>query len=209
MLDDLYFRLRIPILKHMKLIVGLGNPEAAYDLTRHNVGFLLLDHVAGQLGATWREKPKLKGVIAEADIGGEKTLLLKPTTYYNLSGQAAWAVVDFYKLQPANDVLVLHDELALPFGILRTRLSGSDAGNNGVKSLIAHLGPDFARVRVGIANEFAARQDAADFVLGRFTAGEQDSMGEIARHALEFIEDFVHHEKEFSPTSVSIQKDQP
>lgn len=193
----------------MKLIVGLGNPEPKYNLTRHNVGFLLLDQVAEQLGATWQEKSKFKGQIAETTIGDEKALLLKPTTYYNLAGEAAKAVTDFYKLAPEQDILVLHDELALPFGTLRTRLSGSDAGNNGIKSLIAHLGPDFARVRVGIANEFATRQDAADFVLGRFTQAEQDTMGDVARHALSFIEDFVHHEKEFSPTSIKIQKDQP
>jgi PTH1 family peptidyl-tRNA hydrolase len=193
----------------MKLIVGLGNPESKYDLTRHNVGFLLLDHVAEQLGASWQEKSKFKGIIAETTIGGEKAVLLKPTTYYNLSGEAAKALVDFYKLSPDQDVLVLHDELALPFGTLRTRLSGSDAGNNGIKSLIAHLGPDFARIRVGIANDYAARQDAADFVLGRFTKAEQEDMGDVARHALTFIENFVHQEKEFAPTSIKIQKDQP
>jgi PTH1 family peptidyl-tRNA hydrolase len=193
----------------MKLIVGLGNPESKYNLTRHNVGFLLLDNVAEQLGASWQEKNKFKGVIAETTIGGEKAILLKPTTYYNLTGEAAKAVVDFYKLDSTQDVLVLHDELALPFGTLRTRLSGSDAGNNGIKSLIAHLGPNFARIRVGVANEFAARQDAADFVLGRFTQSEQENMSDVARHALSFIEDFVHHQKEFSPTSVKIQKDQP
>jgi PTH1 family peptidyl-tRNA hydrolase len=192
----------------MKLVIGLGNPEPKYDLTRHNVGFLLLDHVADQLGASWQEKSKFKGLIAEATIGDEKVFLLKPTTYYNLSGEAARTVVDFYKLDAA-DVLALHDELALPFGTLRTRLSGSDAGNNGIKSLIAHLGDGFARVRVGIANEYSAKQDAADFVLGKFSQSEQNGLAEVARHVLTFIEDFVHHEKEFAPTSVRIQKDQP
>ncbi len=193
----------------MKLVAGLGNPESKYNLTRHNVGFLLLDHVAEQLGATWQDKAKFKGAIAETAVDGKKVLLLKPTTYYNLTGEAVKAISDFYKLNPAQDILILHDELALPFGTLRTRLSGSDAGNNGIKSLIAHLGPDFARIRVGIANELAVRQDAADFVLSRFTHEEQAAMGDVARHVLSFIEDFVHHEKEFSPTSVKIQKDQP
>ena len=192
----------------MKLIIGLGNPEPAYDLTRHNVGFLLLDHVADQQSAPWREKPRLKGVVAETVIGNEKAILLKPTTYYNISGEAARAVMDFYKLQP-EDVLVLHDELALPFGTLRTRLKGSDAGNNGIKSLIAHIGGNFARIRVGIWNERAAQQDAADFVLGRFSTNEQDGLNDIARQVLSFIEDFVHHEKEFAPTSVDTKKDRP
>lgn len=191
----------------MKLIIGLGNPEPKYNLTRHNVGFILIDHVADQLGATWQDKPKFKGVVAETVIGGEKAILLKPTTYYNLSGEAARAVLDFYKLSAAQDVLVLHDELALPFGTLRTRLSGSDAGNNGIKSIIAHLGFSFARIRVGIANDHSDRQDAVDFVLGRFSETEQEHLGVLADHALHFIEDFVHQEKEFSPTSVTTQKE--
>jgi PTH1 family peptidyl-tRNA hydrolase len=189
----------------MKLIVGLGNPEPRYDHTRHNIGFSLLDHVAEQLGASWQPKPKFKGIVAETSIGGEKAILLKPTTYYNLSGEAARTVVDFYKLSVGHDVLVLHDELALPFGTLRTRLSGSGAGNNGVKSLIAHLGPNFARIRVGIANDHTEQQDATDFVLGRLSSTEQSAMDEIARHTLDFIEHFVHQEKEFSPTSVTLE----
>lgn len=193
----------------MKLIVGLGNPEPVYDLTRHNVGFLLLDHVADQLGASWQPKSKFKGIVAETVIGGEKAILLKPTTYYNLVGEAARSILDFYKLSAATDVLILHDELALPFGTLRTRQGGSDAGNNGIKSLIAHLGPQFARIRVGIANDLTPAQDASNFVLGRFTSDEQQAMSEVARHVLQFIEDFVHHEKEFAPTSIRIQKDQP
>lgn len=188
----------------MKLIIGLGNPEPRYDNTRHNVGFLLLDRVAAQHGTTWQEKSKFKAVIAEITIASEKALLLKPTTYYNLSGEAVRAVSDFYKLQAATDILVLHDELALPFGTLRTRLSGSDAGNNGIKSVIQHVGADFARIRVGIANELAERADAADFVLGRFTADELAAMDALAEHTYEFIEDFVHHEKTFDPTSRNV-----
>ena len=201
----LRFGSQLSILNSMKLLVGLGNPESKYDLTRHNVGFLMLDLIAEQLGANWQPKPKFKGVIAEATIGGEKALLLKPTTYYNLTGEATRAVMDFYKLSAAEDVLVLHDELALPFGTLRTRLAGSDAGNNGIKSLIAHIGPQFARIRVGIASEHATRQDAADFVLGTFTASEQQALGSIAEQALNFVEHFVHHEKEFAPTSIRIE----
>jgi PTH1 family peptidyl-tRNA hydrolase len=192
----------------MKLIVGLGNPEPKYDLTRHNVGFLLLDHIAKQHSASWQPKSKFKGLVAEIEIGEERAILLKPTTYYNLTGEAARIIVDFYKLSAADDVLVLHDELALPFGTLRTRMGGSDAGNNGIKSLIAHLGQDFLRIRIGIHNEIADRQDAADFVLSKFTATEQSTLDDIAKHAFGFIEDFVHHDKEFSPTSVRIQKDQ-
>jgi PTH1 family peptidyl-tRNA hydrolase len=194
----------------MKLVIGLGNPEPKYDLTRHNIGFLLLDRFSSQLDASWQEKSKFKALTAEVHIGGEKALLVKPTTYYNLTGEAVRALVDFYKLTPATDIVVLHDELALPFGTLRTRLDGSDAGNNGIKSLIGHLGSEFARIRVGIApHDTAHKQDAVDFVLGKFTMAEQKSLDDIAHHALEFIENFVHKEKEFAPRSVRIQKDQP
>ena len=148
----------------MKLITGLGNPESRYDNTRHNVGFLLLDRIAAAHNAPWQDKPKLKGVVADIVIGNEKALLLKPTTYYNLSGEAVRAVVNFYKLTPEQDVLIIHDELALPFGTLRTRLSGSDAGNNGIKSVSQHIGQNYARIRVGVANELSERMDAADFV---------------------------------------------
>jgi PTH1 family peptidyl-tRNA hydrolase len=193
----------------MKLIVGLGNPESKYNLTRHNVGFLLLDHIALQLGSNWQEKSKFKATIAEAQIGAEKALLVKPTTFYNLTGESVRALVDFYKLDIARDLLIVHDELALPFGTLRTRLSGSDAGNNGIKSVIAHCGDSFARIRVGIANELTERMDKADFVLARFSADEQRDIDDVARHVLQFAEDFVHHEREFAPTSVQIQKNQP
>lgn len=187
----------------MKLILGLGNPEDQYRATRHNLGFMMLDQVAQQLGAAWRHEARFKADLAQATLAHHKLLLAKPTTYYNLSGEAARALVNFYKLAPA-DVLVIHDELALPFGMLRTRLSGSDAGNNGIKSLIAHLGPDFARLRVGIANELAGRQPAADFVLSRLTASEQAQVPELARHAQAFIQDFAQAEPGLVPTSLKL-----
>lgn len=188
----------------MKLITGLGNPEPRYDNTRHNVGFLLLDRLAEIYNATWQDKPKFKGALAEITVGDEKAFLLKPATYYNLSGEAVRAVVDFYKLSAATDLLVIHDELALPFGTLRTRLSGSDAGNNGIKSVSQHVGQNYARIRVGVANELSARIDAADFVLSRFTSDELRAMNTIASHTNDFIEDFVHQAKTFDPTSKTI-----
>lgn len=188
----------------MKLIVGLGNPEPKYDNTRHNVGFLILDHVASELGASWQDKPKFKAVVAETQFGGEKALLMKPTTYYNLSGAAVRAAVDFYKLSPDTDVIVVHDELDLPFGTLRTRLGGSDAGNNGVKSIISHIGASFARIRIGIASDQLVQQDATDFVLGKFTSDERAQLPRLFDHAQQFTLDFMHHEREFSPTSHKI-----
>jgi len=173
----------------MKLIFAQGNPGAQYARTRHNVGFLVLDALATQEGSAWRTETKYNADIAEFTKNGEKVLLIKPRSFYNETGQVARAVVDFYKLTPAEDVLVIHDELALPFGTIRIRDKGSDAGNNGVKSLNAHLGTDYSRIRVGIWNELRDRMDDANFVLSAFTSEEQKSLNEaIIPQLLQILE---------------------
>ncbi len=159
----------------MKLILAQGNPGPEYAATRHNVGFLALDAYVNKNGASFQHKSKFHADIAELSVGGEKVILAKPTTFYNETGIAARTIADFYKIS-TTDILVIHDELALPFGTIRTREKGSDAGNNGIKSLNAHLGQDYMRIRVGIWNELAERINAADFVLSRFTATETDSI---------------------------------
>ncbi len=158
----------------MKVIFAQGNPGLQYASTRHNVGFLAVDFFAKQQSAEFIKKPKFHCEIAETSIGGEKILLVKPTTFYNETGQAARLVIDFYKLDPATDFIVVHDDLSLPLGTLRIRDKGRDAGNNGIKSLNAHLGSDYARVRVGIYNELRDKMHDADFVLGHFTKAEID-----------------------------------
>lgn len=183
----------------MKLIIGLGNIGPHYEGTRHNVGFMMLDAYAAAHGLGWQTKDKFKAETAEGYIGTEKVILVKPTTYYNLSGEAALAVKQFYKID-INDTLVVHDELALPFGTIRTRIGGSDAGNNGLKSIIATVGAEVARIRVGIANDLSAKQDAADFVLGRFSHDEKKQLPVIQKHALEHIGAFITHE--FDHTTV-------
>lgn len=156
----------------MKLIVGLGNPGTEYAKTRHNLGWISLDRVGEKAAATWTHKPKFTADVAEFNTNGEKVLLAKPTTYYNLSGQAIRKIKDFYHIEDS-DILVVHDEMALPVGSLRTRQGGSDAGNNGIKSLVEHIGPDFARLRIGsgalpIENGNAIpATDHRDHVLGR------------------------------------------
>lgn len=175
----------------MKLIIGQGNPEPAYDHTRHNVGFAAVDTYADHKGTTFTDKSKFHAVVAETVTEGEKILLVKPTTYYNETGRAARALADFYKVDPA-DILVIHDELALPFGTIRTREKGSDAGNNGIKSLNAHLGQEYMRIRVGVRNELAEKMDAADFVLGKFSSEEQKKLEtELLPKITEVIDDFV------------------
>lgn len=186
-----------------KVVLGLGNFGHQYENTRHNIGFIMLDHLAEEYGTTWQEKTKFKAHIAEVRLGAQRVILAKPTTFYNLSGEAAIALVQFYKLEP-QDILVVHDELALPFGTIRTRLSGSDAGNNGVKSINAHIGQEYARVRVGVANDQLRPSNATDFVLAKFTPDEQLALPLIAKHAAKFAEDFIHEDKEFAHTSVRL-----
>ena len=163
----------------MKLIFAQGNPTKQYERTRHNVGFMVLDMLAASEHATWQVSSKFKADIAEVQLRGQKTLLVKPNSYYNETGSVARAIVDFYKLTAAEDVLVIHDDLALPFGTVRVRASGSDAGNNGIKSLNAHLGPDYARIRIGIWNELRDQIDDANFVLSAFTKNEAAKLTQL------------------------------
>jgi len=175
----------------MKIIFVQGNPGEQYAKTRHNVGFMALDYYAGKHGLEFQPKPKFTADIAETTVEGEKVLLVKPTTFYNETGRAALALVNFYKATSA-DVLVIHDELSLPFGTLRTREKGSDAGNNGIKSLNAHLGENYARIRVGTANELLERQGSFDFVLSNFSSEEAEKLQkDIFPKISELIDDFI------------------
>jgi len=175
----------------MKVIFGLGNPGREYDFTRHNLGFLVLDRLAASYSAEFLPKSKFFAHVAEFSASGEKILLVKPQTYYNEGGQAARAIIDFYKLQPTN-LLAVHDELALPFGTLRVRSDGSDAGNNGIKSLSTHLGPQYPRLRIGIATQLRNQMNDADFVLGRFNAEEQAGLTAITDHAQTIVKGFIN-----------------
>jgi PTH1 family peptidyl-tRNA hydrolase len=159
----------------MKLIIGLGNPGTKYKLTRHNVGFMLVDALAQRRSATFQDKPKFKASTTETTIEDEKVLLVKPATFYNLAGESVRIIRDFYKLENS-DILVIHDDLALPFGSIRTRLSGSDAGNNGIKSLNQHLGQGYTRIRVGIFSELREQVEATDFVLGKLSPRQRTSL---------------------------------
>lgn len=176
----------------MKLIFGLGNPGSNYDGTRHNVGFMALDELAAREGVEFAEKPKFKAFIAECNLAGEKVLLAKPSTFYNLAGESYRSLLDFYKLTP-EDTLVIHDELALPFGTVRTRVGGSDAGNNGIKSVNLHGGTASNRIRVGVANEQRAIIGDTDFVLGRFSVEEREVLTEkVLPKTLEAIDEFAN-----------------
>lgn len=165
----------------MKLIVGLGNPGAEYAQTRHNFGFMALDHFAMGLGANWQNKAKFSAMVAELSIGNEKVILAKPLTFYNLVGATVQKIRTFYKLN-VSDILVIHDEMALPLGVIRTRRGGSDAGNNGIKNIINTVGYDFARVRIGSGLTPTHDGDAQpthgrrDYVLGRLSQPERTTL---------------------------------
>lgn len=174
----------------MKIILAQGNPGSEFRDTRHNVGFRVLDNFAKVHDAEFAEKTKFHAYIAEFSEADEKILLVKPTTYYNDTGIAARALIDFYKLEPV-DVLVIHDDMALPLGTIRTREKGSDAGNNGIKSLNSHLGHKYKRVRIGIWTELAARMEATAFVLGKFTAEEKRLITDLEPLLSQAIDGFI------------------
>ena len=136
----------------MYLIVGLGNPGREYESTRHNAGFLVVDRLAEKMGISVSTR-KFLGFTGSGMLGGEKVLLLKPQTYMNASGESVRAAADFYKLEPAQ-VIVVYDDISLDVGSVRIRAKGSAGGHNGMKSIIAHLGTEeYPRVRVGIGDK--------------------------------------------------------
>lgn len=181
----------------MKLIIGLGNPEKKYENTRHNTGFIAVDRVVDD----WQNKPKFHGQLAEKEVDGEKILFFKPSTYYNSSGLGARAVRDFYEIDNG-DILVVHDELALPFGTVRTRVKTSDdAGNNGIKDLNQHLGKDYARVKVGIGQQERTEIDI-NFVLSPFNQAEIEKLPEIFTITDQIIGNFIRNH--FEHTSYKI-----
>ncbi len=184
----------------MKLILAQGNPGSNYAQTRHNISWMILDDFAQTHDAEFAHEKKFAADIAAVTIDGKKVLLAKPTTFYNGTGRAGRALVDFYKLDPASDVLVIHDDLALPFGTIRVRKRGSDGGNNGIKSLNAHLGPDYWRLRIGITSKRPALQSDVDYVLSRLTASELTHVHQhLAPATQQMIQQFC--EDTLQPTS--------
>jgi PTH1 family peptidyl-tRNA hydrolase len=175
----------------MKLIFAQGNTGPEYTHSRHNVGFLVIDKLADTINSTWTDKPKFHAITAEATIAGEKVLLVKPTSFYNETGASARKIIDFYKLDPANDLLVIHDDLTLPFGTIRVRQQGSDAGNRGVKSINAHIDESYARIRIGTCNELREKMGDSSFVLGKFSVIELKSLEKnVIPKVIEQIEKF-------------------
>lgn len=173
----------------IKLVVGLGNPGGEYENTRHNVGFMTADALAGRRGLSWK---KWSGAALTAGpISPDlPVLLVKPQNFMNRSGLAVRELVQYYRLQP-QEVLAVFDDFALPLGTLRIRLSGSAGGHNGVASLIENLGTNaFPRLRLGIG-PLPPHQEAADFVLSRFSGQERAAVGDMVTAAAEAVESIL------------------
>ncbi|AWZ22131.1 peptidyl-tRNA hydrolase [Roseovarius sp. TM1035] len=162
----------------MQLFVGLGNPGAKYERNRHNIGFMALDRIAEDHGfGPWRSK--FQGMVSEGTLDGARTVLLKPMTFMNLSGQSVGEAVRFYKLIPA-DVTVFHDELDLAPGKLRCKTGGGHAGHNGLRSIHQHIGEAYARVRLGIGHP-GHKDRVAQYVLQDFAKSEADWLDDLLR----------------------------
>lgn len=166
------------------LVVGLGNPGSKYWNTRHNVGYAALDALASSLGVQV-DRVKFQGLTAQATLEGHKLILLKPTTYMNLSGQSVQAAAKFYKIPPER-IVILSDDISLEPGRLRVRKGGSAGGHNGLKSIIASLGSqDFPRVKIGVGAKPHPDYDLADWVLGVFPLDQRKAMEETYARAAE------------------------
>lgn len=152
-------------------VVGLGNPGDKYARTRHNAGYWLVDELAARAGESWRSQARLHGEHAQVDVPGGRLHLLKPTTFMNVSGRAVRALADFYKLEPAQ-VLIVHDELDLPAGTARFKRGGGAGGHNGLKDTIRCLGPEFPRLRIGIGHP-GRREEVLGYVLAAAGRDEQ------------------------------------
>ncbi|MCY7391653.1 MAG: aminoacyl-tRNA hydrolase [Leptolyngbyaceae cyanobacterium CAN_BIN12] len=174
-----------------QVIVGLGNPGAKYDRTRHNIGFEVVDLLAKWWHISLSDQKKYQGLLGEGlGVNNAKVRLLKPQTYMNNSGQSIRALLDWYKLPPES-VLIIYDDMDLPVGKLRMRLSGSAGGHNGMKSAIAHLGTQaFPRLRLGIgsAKDADIDKDTISHVLGKFASSEAAIVADVVKLAAEMVE---------------------
>ncbi len=172
----------------MKAIVGLGNPGAQYRGTRHNVGFAVVDELARRAAVDFESAPA-EALMARWRRSDEPVILVKPLTFMNLSGQAVGELARYFKIDPA-DMLVVVDEVQLPLGKLRARARGSAGGHNGLKSVIAHLGDEFGRLRLGVGRG-DARRDLADHVLTRFDKDEAAEVDRMIARAADAADTFI------------------
>lgn len=175
------------------MLVGLGNPGKQYDGTRHNAGFICLDEFVAKTDEMdgWVDNKKLKCHLSRGQINGLSVLAVKPMTFMNDSGQAVQAVADFYKVHPGQ-IVVIHDELDIDFGQIRTRIGGSDAGHNGVKSVSQHIGEDYGRLRVGIGPKQPPQISSEDFVLQKFSKDQQAQLSNLTKEVIAILSEYLY-----------------
>jgi len=174
------------------LLVGLGNPGKEYDLTRHNIGFACIDYFVDKTDEmdAWIEKRDLKCLYSSGRMGDNRVIAIKPTTFMNLSGEAVQAVASFYKI-PAQNILVIHDELDIDFGQIRTRMGGSST-HNGIKSVSQHNSENYGRVRIGVGPKKPAKIDGADFVLQKFSVKEQEQLPNLYKEVNAVLTEYIY-----------------
>lgn len=174
----------------MKIVIGLGNPEPKYLKTLHNLGFMTADVLADRLGASFTKKPKLKSLVAETSLAGEKVLIVKPLTYMNLSGEAVVAVRNFYKV-PEKDCLIIYDDLDLKIGTIRYRKNGSAGTHNGMRNIVAERGTsEYPRVRIGSEKENPFIP-IIDYVLSEIPKEHEEDYKKAIKKAADCAEDFI------------------
>lgn len=171
----------------MYIIAGLGNPSKEYEGTRHNAGFQVIDRIAEKYNISVDVK-KHRALIGKGIIAGQKVILAKPQTFMNLSGESIRSLLDYYKIDEENELIVIYDDISLEPGQIRIRAKGSAGGHNGIKNIIQHLGGQvFPRIKVGVG-EKPPKMDLADYVLGHFSKEEKEQMDEGYEHAMHALE---------------------
>lgn len=177
----------------MYIIAGLGNPTKEYEHTRHNVGFDVIDMIADAYDIDINER-KHKALIGKGVIDGQKVILVKPQTFMNLSGESIRELVDYYKVDEKNELVVIYDDISLDVGQIRIRKKGSAGGHNGMKNIILHLGHDeFTRIKVGVGDK-PKEYDLADYVLGHFTREDRIEVEKAGHNALESVQMIMKQE---------------
>lgn len=191
----------------IRLVAGLGNPGREYAATRHNAGFWWVDQLAAELGGRWSAEGKFSGQVAKVRGPAGDLWLLKPDTFMNRSGQAVGTLARFYKIMPA-EVLVVHDELDLPPGTARLKLGGGHGGHNGLKDIDAQLGREYWRLRLGIGHP-GDREKVVGFVLDRPSCAEEDSIELAMRRALDVWQDMARGDFEKAMMQLHTTKETP
>lgn len=179
----------------MRLVVGLGNPGKRYTKTRHNIGFVVVDALqefySQYGGSNWKLEKKFNAEISEYTVNSQKVILCKPMTYMNASGEAVQMIASYYKIKP-QDIIVVQDEKDISFGEVKIQQDRGPAGHNGIKSIINQLGTqDFGRIRIGVGSTSKKAQDAATFVLAKFTLLERAKLKEVIIRVVQEIDNLI------------------